>query len=132
MRYGLISNYRRSWSIKGKRTELRNQMTYANRYLYSAVAPLSGKNFHLIGFSDADSYPKENAISEVVGFFNDKKKNLSRYTSWLEESAIYTEKIIDKIKCDIQIRFSYYYNTTPNLEETKRQVKEIHNRILKS
>lgn len=54
MRYGLISNYRRSWSLKGRRTELKNQMEYTNRYLYSAVAPLSGKSFHVIGFSNAD------------------------------------------------------------------------------
>ncbi len=54
MRYGLISNYRRSWSIKGERTELKNQMEYSNRYLYSAFNPISGKSFHLIGFSDAN------------------------------------------------------------------------------
>ena len=54
MRYGLISNYRRSWSEVGKRTELKNQMEYSNRYLYSAVNPISGKSFHLISFSDAN------------------------------------------------------------------------------
>lgn len=30
-------------------------------------------NTDLIGFTDDDSYPSENAISEMVGFFNDKK-----------------------------------------------------------
>ena len=54
MRYGLISNYRRSWSKVGERTELKNQMEYVNRYLYSAIAPISGNTFHLIGFGEAN------------------------------------------------------------------------------
>ena len=29
-------------------------MEYSNRYLYSAVNPISGKSFHLIGFGDAN------------------------------------------------------------------------------
>jgi transposase len=52
MRYGLISNYRRSWSLVGRRTELKNQQAYVNRYLYSSVAPVSGKSFHIMGLPD--------------------------------------------------------------------------------
>lgn len=55
MRYGLMSNYRRSWSRIGKRTEWKNQQEFANGYLYSAAAPISGDSFHLIGFKDANS-----------------------------------------------------------------------------
>jgi hypothetical protein len=33
MRFGLISNYRRSWSKVGKRTVVANQQEYINRYL---------------------------------------------------------------------------------------------------
>ena len=55
MRYGLMSNYRRSWSKIGKRTEWKNQQEFENGYLYSAIAPLSGESFHLIGFEDANS-----------------------------------------------------------------------------
>ena len=32
MRFGLISNYRRSWSRVGKRTVIENQQEYSNRY----------------------------------------------------------------------------------------------------
>ncbi len=42
MRYGLISNFRRSWSKVGERTVIDSQQSYENRYLFSAVAPLSG------------------------------------------------------------------------------------------
>jgi transposase len=55
MRYGLISNFRRSWSKKGARASLDQQMCYTNSYLFSAVAPLSGGSHHLIGFPDMNS-----------------------------------------------------------------------------
>lgn len=73
MRYGLISNYRRSWSKKGKRTELKNQMTYFNRYLYSAIAPISGKSFHLIGFSNANGLTTKAFLEKMKEEFPNKQ-----------------------------------------------------------
>jgi transposase len=55
LRYGLMTNLRRSWSKVGARAVLPQQMGYANRYLFSAVAPLTGESFHLIGFKAMDS-----------------------------------------------------------------------------
>jgi transposase len=55
MRYGLMSNVRRSWSKKGARAVMPTQQMFANRYLYSAVAPVTGDNFHLMGLSDMNS-----------------------------------------------------------------------------
>lgn len=55
MRYGLISNFRRSWSRVGERTVIDSQQSYENRYLFSAVAPLSGQSFHLSGIDEFDS-----------------------------------------------------------------------------
>lgn len=55
MRYGLISNFRRSWSKVGERTIIDSQQSFDNRYLFSAVSPLSGKSFHLIGIAGFDS-----------------------------------------------------------------------------
>ena len=55
MRFGLISNYRRSWSKVGERTVIANQQEYSNRYLYSAIDPIHGDNFNVIGFNDANS-----------------------------------------------------------------------------
>lgn len=48
MRYGLISNYLRSWSKKGIRTIVPNQLEYESSYLYSAISPIDGESFHLI------------------------------------------------------------------------------------
>ena len=55
MRYGLISNFRRSWSKVGERTIIDSQQSFDNRYLFSAVSPLSGKSFHLCGIDGFDS-----------------------------------------------------------------------------
>lgn len=48
MRFGLMSNFRRSWSPVGERAVLPQQHEYVNEYLFSAIAPLSGNSFHLI------------------------------------------------------------------------------------
>ncbi len=55
MRYGLISNFRRSWSKVGERTIQDSQQSFDNRYLFSALSPLSGDSFHLIGIDGFDS-----------------------------------------------------------------------------
>jgi transposase len=55
MRYGLMTNTRRSWSKVGERAILPHQQAFDNRYLYSAVSPLSGDSFHLMGFENVDS-----------------------------------------------------------------------------
>ena len=55
MRYGLISNFRRSWSKVGERTIIDSQQSFDNRYLFSAVSPISGESFHLSGIDGFDS-----------------------------------------------------------------------------
>ena len=55
MRYGLISNIRRSWSKIGTRTIQDTQQSFDNRYLFSAVSPLSGESFHLSSIDGFDS-----------------------------------------------------------------------------
>lgn len=55
MRYGLISNFKRSWSKVGERTVVDQQHSFVNRYLFSAVSPLTGDSFHLSGIAGFDS-----------------------------------------------------------------------------
>jgi len=50
-----MTNTRRSWSKIGERAVLPHQQAFQNHYLYSAVSPLSGDSFHLMGFEDVDS-----------------------------------------------------------------------------
>lgn len=42
-----MTNLRRSWSPIGIRTCLPQQQEYENNYLFSAVSPLTGEDFHL-------------------------------------------------------------------------------------
>jgi len=64
MRFGLMTNEKRSWNKIGERTRLPNQMEYANRYMFSAISPVDGDSFHIIGFSDA--------ITETTSTFLDE------------------------------------------------------------
>ncbi len=65
MRYGLISNFRRSWSKVGKRTIIDSQQSFENRYLFSAVAPLSGNSFHLSGIDGFDTEAAHTFLVEL-------------------------------------------------------------------
>ena len=72
MRYGLISNFRRSWSIVGARTVIDSQQSFDNRYLFSAVSPLSGKSFHLLGIDGFDSEAAHVFLRELKKQHRDK------------------------------------------------------------
>ena len=48
MRYGLMTNLRRSWSPKGIRAILPQQQAYSNAYLFTALNPITGNDFHLL------------------------------------------------------------------------------------
>jgi transposase len=65
MRFGLMTNEKRSWNKKGERTRLPNQMEYANRYLYSAISPVDGDSFHVIGFNNIDSKTTNVFLNEL-------------------------------------------------------------------
>jgi transposase len=72
MRYGLISNFRRSWSKVGERTVIDSQQVYDNRYLFSALSPISGQSFHI---SSVDSFSSEAAhvfLKELKKKYQDK------------------------------------------------------------
>lgn len=71
MRYGLMSNIRRSWSKRGIRTVYQNQQEFANRYLYSAVDPISGETFHLMNFDDAATSQTDLFLSALQERFPD-------------------------------------------------------------
>ncbi|MFT5036561.1 MAG: transposase [Candidatus Azotimanducaceae bacterium] len=65
MRYGLISNTRKSWSKVGIRSIQDTQQSFDNRYLFSAVSPLSGESFHLSGIDGFDSVAAHVFLTEL-------------------------------------------------------------------
>jgi len=86
MRYGLISNYRRTWSKKGKRAVVKNQMEFKSAYLYSAIAPLTGETEHLIGFLKIDSITTEIFLKEL------KKKHPNEHLIVIWDKAPFHRK----------------------------------------
>lgn len=72
MRYGLISNFRRSWSKVGVRTVIDNQQSFDNRYLFSAVSPLSGDSFHLTSIAGFDSLAAHSFLRALKEKHQDK------------------------------------------------------------
>jgi len=65
MRYGLISNFKRSWSKVGERTIIDSQHSFDNRYLFSAVSPISGASFHLSGIDGFDTEAAHTFLLEL-------------------------------------------------------------------
>jgi len=117
MRYGLISNYRRSWSPVGERTIIDNQQAFSNRYLFSAVAPLSGDSFHLMGF-------EENTSSAVSVFFNEIEKNYRNKQIILvfDNAPSHRPKIVRERK---NIACVYLPPYSPELNPAERFFEEI-------
>lgn len=81
MRYGLISNFRRSWSKVGERTVIDSQQSFDNRYLFSAVSPLSGDSFHLTSIEGFDSIAAHSFLLEL------KKKHQDTLTIVVWDNA---------------------------------------------
>ena len=65
MRYGLLSNMRRSWSKVGDRALLPHQHGFENRYLFSAIDPVRGESFHLMGIDGMDSIAMHVFLTEL-------------------------------------------------------------------
>lgn len=81
MRYGLISNFRRSWSKVGERTVIDKQQSFDNRYLFSAVSPLSGDSFHLSGIDGFDAGAAHTFLLEL------KKQHLDKVVILVWDNA---------------------------------------------
>lgn len=72
MRYGLLSNLRRSWSKKGERALINHQHKFANSYCFSAVDPITGDSFHLTGLPTFDSQNMHLFLTEMKKKYPDE------------------------------------------------------------
>ena len=117
MRYGLISNYRRSWSPIGVRTIIDNQQAFFNRYLFAAVSPITGDSFHLIGF-------EENSSSMVKIFFDEMEKKFKgkHIVIVFDNAPSHRPRIIHERKNITCISLPPY---SPELNPTERFFEEI-------
>lgn len=60
-----MSNFRRSWSTVGARAILPQQQGFINSYLYTAIAPVTGESFHLMGFDDMNTLTELTFLTEL-------------------------------------------------------------------
>ena len=67
-----MSNFRRSWSKVGERAVMPQKQAFDNRYLFTAVAPLSGESFHLLGIDDMDSESELAFLTALKAEYPDK------------------------------------------------------------
>jgi transposase len=65
MRYGLMSNFRRSWSRVGTRSVLPQKQGYENSYLFTALNPLTGNNFSLLSFDEMSTQTEYVFLTEL-------------------------------------------------------------------
>ena len=128
MRYGLISNFRRSWSKVGERTIIDSQQSFDNRYLFSAVAPLSGESFHLSGI---DGFDAEAAHVFLLGL---KKHHPKKMVVLVWDNAPCHRPLIHREIPGLIVLFLPPY--APELNPAERFFEELRkataNRIFKS
>lgn len=128
MRYGLISNFKRSWSKIGERTTIDSQQSFDNRYLFSAVAPLSGNSFHLSGIDGFDTEAAHTFLLEL----KKQHKNKTVIVVW-DNAPCHRPRIHREIPGLIVIFLPPY---SPELNPVERFFEELRkataNRIFKT
>lgn len=128
MRYGLISNFKRSWSKIGERTIVDSQQSFDNRYLFSAVAPLSGNSFHLSGIDGFDTEAAHAFLLEL----KKQHKNKTVIVVW-DNAPCHRPRIHREIPGLIVIFLPPY---SPELNPVERFFEELRkataNRIFKT
>lgn len=121
MRYGLISNYRRSWSKIGKRTELKNQQAYVNQYLYSCVSPISGESFHIFSLSDANGSTLKVYLEELKKHYLEKG-NKKHLIIVLDNAPFHKLKVLQDLE---NITFVFLPSYSPQLNPAERFFEEM-------
>ena len=111
-----MSNYRRSWSKVGERTIIDNQQEYVNRYLYSAIDPIDGHNFHIYSVSDVNTLTTKMFLNKL----KEKYKNYHLIIVWDNASFHKSKKLENE---DLTIMFLPSYS--PQLNPAERFFQEI-------
>ncbi len=117
MRYGLISNFRRSWSKVGERTVIDSQQSFDNRYLFSAVSPITGDSFHLTSIEGFDSGAAHVFLTEL----KKRHKNDMVILVW-DNAPCHRPKIHREIEGLIVLFLPPY---SPELNPTERFFEEL-------
>lgn len=117
MRYGMMSNFRRSWSKKGVRSTLDQKQGFINGYLFTAIAPLTGDSFHLLGFDDMNTQAEYLFLTEL------KKKHPHEHVVVVIDNApCHRPKILHSIE---GLTIIYLPPYSPELNPPERFFEEV-------
>jgi transposase len=117
MRYGMMSNFRRSWSKVGDRSVLPQKQGFTNGYLFTAINPLTGESFHLLGFDDMSTETEYIFLTEL------KKKHPHKHIVVVIDNApCHKPKILHSID---GLTLVYLPPYSPELNPVERFFEEM-------
>ena len=112
-----MSNFRRSWSKKGERAILPQRQSFSNSYLYSAICPVTGQDFHLIGLEDMSTNTEELFLREL------KKKHQDQHVVVVIDNApCHRPKVLHSINGMTLVYLPPY---SPELNPVERYFEEL-------
>ena len=101
----------------GKRAVLPEQQTFSNSYLYSAVSPTTGEDFHLIALSGMNTETEEIFLKEL------KKKNPNQHVVVVMDNApCHRPKVLHTIP---GLTLMYLPPYSPELNPVERFFEEL-------
>lgn len=113
----MMSNFRRSWSKIGERSTLDQKQGFINGYLFTAIAPVTGDSFHLLGFDDM------NTDTEYIFLTELKKQHPNQYVVVVMDNApCHRPKMLHSIEGLIIIYLPPY---SPELNPPERFFEEM-------
>lgn len=112
-----MTNVRRSWAMIGERAVLQHQQAFANRYLFSAVSPLTGEDFHLLGIDEMDTAAEAVFLKEL------KKRHPDQHVFVvLDNAPCHRPKMLHRIP---GLTLIYLPSYSPELNPAERFFEEI-------
>lgn len=112
-----MSNFRRSWSKVGERALLPQKQGFSNSYLYSAIAPYAGTDFHLIGLSCMDTSTEELFLRELK-----KKHPKQQVVVVVDNAPCHRPKVLHTIP---GLTLIYLPPYSPELNPVERYFEEL-------
>lgn len=112
-----MSNFRRSWSRKGKRSVLPQVQKFENDYLFTAIEPITGKNFHLMSMGSMSTE------TELIFLKNLKKQHTDQHIYVVMDNApCHQPKILHKLP---GLSIIYLPPYSPKLNPVERFFEEV-------
>ena len=112
-----MSNFRRSWSKKGERAVLPQKQAFLNSYLFTAINPITGDSFHLLGFDDMSTSSEYIFLTELK-----KQHPLQNVVVVIDNAPCHRPKILHSIEGLTLIKLPPY---SPELNPVERFFEEV-------